>query len=260
VELNRYLVAAMRRLHGLFSVDLDAPASTWSGTSFDERLRLAPHEDASGNPLHLCLYLVVMAMWLSKKYYTGIRWYAVSVMAGFLIFCILLRWQPWNSRLHLPLFVIFAPVAGTVIARLQRKWLVTSLVCLFSFAALPWVFCNVSRPLISLSSLLPGYPASILTVSRQSGYFANRPELERSYRDAACVMSIRGVKNIGLDTGGSGNSWEYPLWVLTRTRGLAGPRIEHMAVTNISRKISTQFTPDIIIDVKGDGKLCLSKQ
>jgi hypothetical protein len=180
------------------------------------------------------------------------RWYTLSVVAGFLLFSLLLRWQPWHSRLQLPLFVLFAPVAGAVIAGLHRKWLIPGLTGLFSLAALPWLLCNVSRPLISLSSFVPGYPGSILVVPRQSGYFANRPELEKTYRDFARSITMRGVKNIGLDTGGIGNSWEYPLWVLTRTKGLAGPRIDHVGVTNISRIIPIPVTPDIKVLIRSD--------
>jgi len=250
-EWNRHGVSAMRRLHALYGVGMDDPATTWPGTSF-EQLRLAPHEDASGNPLHLGLYLAVAVICLGKRDYAGMRWYTLSVVAGFLLFSLLLRWQPWHSRLQLPLFVLFAPVAGAVIAGLHRKWLIPGLTGLFSLAALPWLLCNVSRPLISLSSFVPGYPGSILVVPRQSGYFANRPELEKTYRDFARSITMRGVKNIGLDTGGIGNSWEYPLWVLTRTKGLAGPRIDHVGVTNISRIIPIPVTPDIKVLIRSD--------
>ena len=259
-QLNRYGVNVMRKLHVLYGVDLNDPATTWPGTSFDEHLRLAPLEDSSGNPLHLCLYLAIAAICLGKKSDSGMRWYTVSVMAGFLLFCVALRWQPWHSRLQLPLFVLFAPIAATVIAGLHRKYLIPALVCLFFLATLPWLFCNVSRPLLSLSALVPEYRGSILLVSRESCYFAGRPDLENSYRDVARIISKQGTKNIGLDTGGIGNLWEYPLWVLSRKDGLGGPKIEHVAVKNISGSIHTSFVPDIIVGFNSNGALGLCSQ
>lgn len=259
LDWNRYGVSVIRGLHDYYGVDMDDPATTWPGTSF-EQVRLAPHEDVSGNPLHLCLYLAVIVICAGKRDGAGMRCYIISVVAGFLLFCLLLRWQPWHSRLQLPLFFLCAPLAGALLANLHRQWLVHGLVGLFSLAALPWLLCNISRPLVTLSPLVPGYPDSILTVARQSSYFANRPELEKTYRETARLIAMRAVKNIGLDTGENGNAWEYPLWALTRTRGVEGPRIDHVGVTNISRRIPTVVRPDIRVAIRNDGKLSVYGQ
>jgi hypothetical protein len=254
LTLNKYLVSVLDSLHKVLGVGIDDPATTWPGTSINER-RLAPHEDSSGNPLHFCLFLTVASMLMYKKRLHEIRLYSLMVFTGFLLFCILLRWQPWHSRLHLPLFVLFSPVAGIIISGLKLERIDRGLILLLSIAALPWVFCNATRPIISLSAFIPEYPASIFAVPRRLQYFGNNSCDQKSYIDAAFFIVQRGAKNVGLKTGE--NAREYPLWVLTRKNGLEGPRIEHVDVQNISNSIPrTQFKPDVVVVLTSKNKSC----
>ena len=254
LTLNKYLVSALDSFHSVLGVGIDEPATTWPGTSINER-RLAPHEDSSGNPLHICLFLTIAPILLSKIRLNEIRLYSAMVFTGFLLFCILLRWQPWHSRLHLPLFVLFAPVAGIIISGLKLELIDRGLILLLSIAALPWVFCNVTRPIISLSTFIPEYPASIFVVPRRLQYFTNNCCDRESYIDAASFIIQRDAKNVGLKTGENGR--EYPMWVLTRKNGLEGPRIEHVDVQNISKSIPrTQFQPDVVIVLTSKNKSC----
>ena len=41
--------------------------------------------------------------------------YVVAVAAAFALFMRLFKWQPWNSRLHLPLFFLFMPFVAMVV-------------------------------------------------------------------------------------------------------------------------------------------------
>jgi FtsH-binding integral membrane protein len=56
--------------------------------------------------------------------------YAACLVAGFLLFCVDLKWQPWNSRLHLPLFVLLAGMIGVTLSsvRLRRAAYVLALI------------------------------------------------------------------------------------------------------------------------------------
>jgi hypothetical protein len=40
--------------------------------------------------------------------------YAAAWFGSFLLFCLLLKWQPWHARLHLQWFVLGAPIVGVV--------------------------------------------------------------------------------------------------------------------------------------------------
>ncbi len=260
LTLNSGLVSALEMMFSSIGADIDDPSTTWHGRAFTEykEVRMGPSEDASGNPLHFLLFLVVGTILLFKRNPARITWYIIATAGAFLLFCTLLRWQPWHSRLHLPLFILFSPMAGVFFSRIQhQRWFMGGVVMMLTVASLPWVFCNLSRPIISLSYFIPRYPPSILTTGRLTQYCYNKPGVERSYRQIAALSNDSGIKNIGFKSGGNG--WEYPLWIFTRRNGLDGPRIDHSGVINVSKTLQrTDVTPHIIVTVGDNAAYWLS--
>jgi hypothetical protein len=167
----------------------------------------------------------------------------------------MLRWHIWASRLHLPLFLLFSPVAGLAVAGLGKGWIERGVMLFLPILALPWVLFNPSRPLVSFKTILENFP-SIFTISRQSQYFANNPDSEHEFLAASALITSSRCKNIGLKS--DDNSWEYQLWVLTRNNGMNGPRIEHVDVPNVSQMIpKPPFKPDCIVIITNSGKVAV---
>src|SRR5262249_48389733 len=152
---------------------------------------LSRHEDSAGNLLHLALILVSMVL-------LAVRWrdaalrrpmaYALALTAGFVLFCFLLRWQPWHSRLHLPLFVLWAPLIAVVLARALPKPLVGGVAVALLLACLPWVLANETRPLV-------GNP-NVFTMSRTDQYFATAPHLREPYKAATRELAAAGCSAV----------------------------------------------------------------
>jgi len=63
----------------------------------------------------LCLALLFASR--ERRKARDVTAYAIALVAAFLIFCTYLRWQPWNSRLDLPFFVLWSPVISLVLLR-----------------------------------------------------------------------------------------------------------------------------------------------
>jgi len=248
---NDYLITALNLFHNTMGIAWDDPDTTWPGMS-PGSLFFNIHEDFSGNFLHICLFMTFIPLLAVNRNFRKNLPYAVSVIAGFLLFCILLRWQPWASRLQLPLFVLFSPLAGVVVPDQDASRATTGLMVIFSLAALPYLLCNSTRPVISL----PHYPPSIFTPPRWVLYFTNEPNRGMALLDALNAIRNGGFKNIGVKSGG--DTWEYPLWALSRDRGVDGPRIEHLDVRNVSQAIPRRpFIPDIIVVFNDDGSVTL---
>ena len=115
--------------------------------------RLAFGEDRAAHPLHVALLAGAgpAARWGGARSLVS---YLIAVGCGFVLFCALLRWQPWHARLHLPWLVLGAPAVGVVLgaARPARVWLVPAVLLV---AALPvGVAGNATRPLLGPSSVL----------------------------------------------------------------------------------------------------------
>jgi hypothetical protein len=161
--------------------------------------------------------------------------YLLCLVAGFLLFSLLLRWQPWNSRLMLPLFVLASAVAGSVLGDVPRRLPMAALAIGLTLAATPWLAANRSRPLVASAALQTS--PSILATSRTEQYFAKRPMLEAPYRSAAALITARGARRVGLVC--HEDAWEYPLWVLLGSGWHRPPVIEHAAVRNVSAKLGS---------------------
>jgi hypothetical protein len=164
-----------------------------------------------------------------------------------LLFCALLKWNPWNSRYQLSLFVLASPfVAAVLFKRLNEKVIATIAFALL-LSALPWVFLNSTRPLMG--------DQSIRKHTRVDHYFIDRANWRDAFVGAADFLKANKCGQIGLDVGH--NDWEYPFWPILKRERNDVIRIEHVNVKNESGLISvlpyfSRFTPCAIISSRTD--------
>jgi Carbohydrate binding module (family 6)/Right handed beta helix region/Dolichyl-phosphate-mannose-protein mannosyltransferase len=241
-QVNAFTERRIVGFHSLLGLAIDDARTTWFGQSF--QIVFSRHEDTAGNLLHLALVVGALGLLVAfkKARSAPLALYAGCALTGFLLFCYLLKWQPWNSRLHLPLFLLLMPWAAVVLEKsLSRAALFVLMIGLMVWS-LPFVFRNESRPLLG--------SGSILNTNRASQYFANSPDLEAPYRDVAQLVGAGTCRQIGLILGG--DQWEYPLWALS---GAAQPplQMEHVNVQNASGRLPAAFVPCTIIDGTADG-------
>ena len=120
-----------------------------------------------------------------------------------LVFILIFKWQPWVSRLHVPLILLAAPVAGMVLDR--ARWLLWAAALALAVVGSQALLYSQARPLTG--------PNHILRYERPQYYFVNRPDLAAPYAQAAGVIRSSGCRDVGLVQ--DADSWEYPLWALT---------------------------------------------
>ncbi len=214
--VNALTDGVIRVAHRLLGLDVDDPATTWEGTRF-EVSGPKRHEDMVSNGLHLALIvLTLFALAVCAELRTPERVrYATALVAAFLLFCAVLRWQPWHSRLHLPLFVLWAPVIGIVLRRRPR--VAALVVATLMAVAVTILLVNEPRPLAGRRN--------VLRQPREAQYFSAHLGLREPYTNAVKLLTERRCPQIGLHLGG--NDWEYPLWVLSR-RTMPDVQLEHV--------------------------------
>ena len=246
-KLRDYVYAASEQILG---DQLNNPATTWPGAKF--KVPFSLHEDTAGNLLHF-LIIVFAIIWLPfyrDKRLTRIYALAFAVALCALLFCWFLKWQPWSSRLHTPIFLLASPLAGILGADFRTTVYRPAAIVLFCYA-IPFLFINWSRPILPL----PGW--SILTTERNQQYFANRPYLYEDYRNAikaVQTLSSKGnVEEVGLYLGG--DDWEYPLWVLLdKEATTTAPLLRHVGVEGVSKSFEfNQRPPSILLATKTIG-------
>jgi hypothetical protein len=166
------------------------------------------HEARAGNPLQLALIGIATVLVFSRPFGDrATRWYAVGLIASFLLFCAMIRWQPWNSRYHLPLFALGLAMAGVVIERSRSRVAIGILTCLLLVSALPFALMNSIRP------LAPWMSTSILREPRLNSYFADSHRWWiHSYVPAAEFVQASHCDRIEVDS--SLEDFDYPVFML----------------------------------------------
>jgi hypothetical protein len=204
--VRQRIEVAVRGVSGFLGIDINDPRLTWDGVEFHV-VESFQHEALAGNPLHCLLVLATMIIlcwrWSAAELRAPVA-LAAGLMAAFVVFCALFKWQPWNTRLHLPLFVVGAAVAGLVLARSWPRLVTHALAILLLYMVMPAVFENKIRPLF--------YAGRRVHQSRLDAYFNERADLKASYVAAVQHARAQQCNNIGLKM--TINGFEYPLLVL----------------------------------------------
>src|SRR5688572_27364448 len=201
-EVNARMTRAIARLHSLGGMDVNDPRTTYKEKVFEVPAEW-DNEGQGSNQFHFLLILGV-GLWatLRKRGSPATR-YLWCAFAAALIFCIYLKWQPWHSRLHLPLFMIAAPGIGAALEELlwpkRLRWVAVAL----ALVALHPTFRNTMRPIATRHPMWTvGYEHLLVNVLPRW----------KAYVGAADFVAARGCSRIGII--GGEDMQEYPMWKL----------------------------------------------
>jgi hypothetical protein len=204
---NEGVYRAVVRAHQWMGTGVSDPATTWRWEAFRPP---APsnHEADAPNRWHLLLLILTIPALLRARG-PSLR-YAAGLALGFLLFCFYLKWMPWMTRLHLPLFVLASPPAGLAGERL-RSTALQGLLCLFLLNnARPYVFENWTRPLAGA--------AAVWRTPRRDNYFRDMAQWDNreSYLRMVEWLHRSRCRRIGIDV--TRYQLEYPLQALLLER------------------------------------------
>ncbi|ESA36479.1 pmt family 4-amino-4-deoxy-l-arabinose transferase [Leptolyngbya sp. Heron Island J] len=235
---------AITIFHNIIGVDVSDPAITSAKESRFYVPSISFNEDKAGNPLHLAIILISSGLLLINSRLQQRRRlfiYWLTTTATFLLFCQLLTWSSSRCRLHLPIFVLFAALVGTVIGHSLNRRVVNILTIFLVLLSLQWVFNNDIRPLTGENN--------IFASPRSREYFNTQPALEGIYTNAASEINNQSCTNIGMVF--ENISFEYPQWLLLNAPR-RGFQIQHVNLDNESEPLSSQprysrFEPCLIM-------------
>jgi len=201
----------------LLNKHFDDPRTTYPNYNYSTYYW--PHEDHAGNPIHICIiFLSLLILLINYKNLNSNRSMLIlSLIFSILLFNFTLKWQPWVSRLHTPLFMLGIPLSTLALSNLQNQFRLTikyiPYIILFfsSISAIPALFFNYSRPLLSNKS------QNIFKIDRHLMYFINRPEILHDYLEIDRILRSSKVENISIGLFCGYDDWEYPLLVLSNS-------------------------------------------
>ena len=247
--LNAALGQAITRVHERWlGISPGDPQTTYGFEGF-RVIHGAFSEDSAPAPVHLVLALLVVPLLLLRGRGNAQAALLAGVLAAaFILFCWLLRWQPWNARLHLPLVSLLCPVAATLIARGGRGIPALACAALALAVVLPSVLYNAQKPLVDL----PGLDRE----SRLAATVRTRPAWLQPLH---CLDG--GVKRLAPTTVGirsNGNEWEYLVQRVVMDALPQAPRFVALAHHPASRHRAPLVEPEVIIGI-GDPLLWLDR-
>src|SRR5262249_50570145 len=114
---NRGLVQGLQWLHeDVLGMRLIDPANSTFSIGFDRAVAWGQfrHEDHAGNPFHATL-LVLAAVAGPLLVRRGPVMYPLALAGCVACYCLVMAWQPWSSRLHLPFFLVAMPWLALVL-------------------------------------------------------------------------------------------------------------------------------------------------
>jgi len=231
----RLFLRPVRWTHNnLLDLALDDPRTTYGGMDYAYNY-INASEDSAPNPAHFFLAFIAGTLFtvsaLRGRRDTRQTVYLLVIVATFVTFSALFKWQIWHTRLLTPLFILFTPWIAVVMGRWPRP-LTDGLAVVLLLLALPYPLLNCNRPLVSAA--LPPFTCGRATVFAPSdeAAFNSRPGLREPYRAVADALNDEACVNVGLLL--DEDAWEYPVWTLAE-----GERdFYHVNVTN-----GSQFTP-----------------
>ncbi|MEG4171591.1 MULTISPECIES: hypothetical protein [unclassified Microcoleus] len=246
-RINGIIVGGINLLHRILGVATNDPRITWPPGQVFAIATPSFNENTATNPIHFWLTLATIPLILNTPSWRKTKivlTYLSAVIMAFLLLCLLLKLQPWHSRHHMSIFVLFSPLFGLAVSELSNHKIANYLVAILMVMSLPWIFHNNFRPLLGDSN--------IFNSSRHELYFASRPNIEVAYNTAVDFVKSKNCTNIGLSFWAK-NVWEYPLWVMFAESGKPAPRIEHISTIDpvVQQKLNSEpyksFTPCAIL-------------
>ena len=237
-KVNDWIYFQVLRIHAKLGQDINDPRTTVH-TNF----KIPPLSPSTGtsNPLHsVLIFLTFLSVVLYfKKCPRKLVAYNLLVAASFILISFLFRWQVFGNRYHLPFFILFAPLIGTVITRHLPRAIILVVVILAFFISWDMTVHQKSRPLISDENIF-------VTVGKA---LDSRNDLygELYQQIASRILQI-DCQNVGLMISGAWPSAEYPFWAL-----LDAPRDDLQIEWLVTGTPSARFSE---IDFKACAIIC----
>jgi 4-amino-4-deoxy-L-arabinose transferase-like glycosyltransferase len=228
----------VRMVHAWIGQKPDNPKTTFGYVKEFMVNPYGTHEDYGANIIQVSLILIIFISFVlfPRKIKKEILFYFLLIILMFLLFCFYLKWQPWHSRLHTPLFILVTPVMAYFLASFIPKKLFIIITFLMAVYAISVLTFNYSRPLCPI----PPFTADVKILDdRFKKYFVNRNSAFLDYQAISGYLKVTGYINIGLKLGT--DDWEYPLFCDVFNRPV---KAIHIDVNNISKNIP-QPDPEI---------------
>ena len=191
-------------------------------------------------PVHLALtgLLLILAFAFGRDIRQRAFWLLLPVpISCFVLVSCVSKWEPYlNRRLHIPIFLLLAPIIARVFSQERMKRIVFPVALILLLGMVTTLRWN-PRSLIGPALAFP---------SENSLLFTFEPDLQHSYEAAAnYTNSLSREASLGLHVQGL-HHYLYPLMRLLR-RNLYEPHFVAVGVRNVSQRLQSNYSPPNVV-------------
>lgn len=236
------------RLSDFLKVDLNDAGISEDGREFAMRAAQDYNHDTAINPIVAALFIMALLFIIykiltkrGKKTNSIARCYSLVASGSFLIFCALLRWEPFVTRYMIAYLGLLCPMI---------VWQIQDWLDLLKRKELYFAFLGIITFVSGVEYLgILKYHKDIAQYGGQNqdrayGYFYWQPDEKYSvYQEVKKYIKESDYQEIGIITGG--DSYDYPLFKMLESDV---ERIEHVNVSNATKAYEDMsFIPDCIV-------------
>jgi hypothetical protein len=238
-EVSATTQALVIKLHALLGLDpSDARLTAYASAYY---VPATVDETTCASPAHLTAILFSLGglIVFRRRLTRAAAGLALSLLAGALLFCLVLKWQPYHSRLHLPLFLLAAPLVAVVFEAMKSRMVVMIFIGLFLAGAFSPLFFSATHPLLGRGN--------IFTTPAPAQRFVFGPDDLPDYEGTLRLLREKGVKCVGVIGPENNSGWEYPLFDPDNMNYGFPWRVEQVRVRNCYSGLETKARPDAVV-------------
>lgn len=236
-ELVRRIVSVIATI---LHVNLNDPTISEDGLEYIMKEPPVYGHDTATNPIILTLVVFCFLFYLirNRKSKTLGNRYTIYSMIMFILFCGVVRWEPYVSRYMLPYLALLCPMVGYQLQEITSGEKKVSI----GKEMIPIIYFLCLSSLISLFLYhKEQIPEDVF--DRSAGYFTNSKGMYPEYKEVFLKIEENDYRTIGIKI--SPANFEYPMWKLMENTTF---RIENVLVENISSKYEDiSYIPDCVI-------------
>jgi hypothetical protein len=201
----------IRNAHKAIGVSIDDKRLNYLGIPYQSARAAVTHEDYVTNTVHFILWALAFSFLVFHFLFSKTRnktemIIVIVLVAQILLFTGYLKWQPWHTRLHIPIFIL--SIIPIMLACQKTKWfkgMVWVSIPLLLYSFMFYFVYNNLRPIQNN----PIYTKNLrIDDNRFKKYFANQPQLYTEYKIVLEELYGANPKTVGLKM----MDWEYPLF------------------------------------------------
>lgn len=219
-------------LHEKLNIKINDPKTTW-GNNVAYNIEI--DEDYVGNYFHflLIIFSIILLLIFAKYFKTTLTESLImfSVICIALFFSIYLKWQPWHSRLHLPIFMLSTVLIAIFLSKINR-YIRASILTLLVFGSITYLLENQSKILFLKSRKIFNLTRNQMMFNKKGDDYMNNLD------SASAFLASNNAKNIGLEI--DGDTWDYAIFKTLKSKN-NNIKIEHI-------NVSEQTTPKFILN------------